>query len=106
MAYSVSLADRAQRDLVLLYEEIHADSSDAALQWYTGLKEAILSLEHHPNRCPVTPESRKLRHLLHGNPPHVYRVIYRVLERRKQIQVLHIRHGARQKFRPAEIGSE
>jgi toxin ParE1/3/4 len=56
------------------------------------------SLEEQPNRCPVTPESGKFRHLLYGNRPHVYRAIYRVLEKQKQVDVLHIRHGARQRF--------
>jgi len=105
MAYLVSLAARAQRDLALLFEAIHADDSDAARKWYTGLKEAILSLEHHPNRCPLTPESRKFRHLLYGNPPHIYRVIYRVVQRKQQVQVLHIRHGARRKFITTDFGS-
>jgi mRNA-degrading endonuclease RelE of RelBE toxin-antitoxin system len=34
---------------------------------------------------------------------HQYRVIYRVLEQRKQVDVLHIRHGARRRFRASEI---
>ncbi len=63
----------------------------------------ILSLEQTPNRCPTTFESRNLRHLLYGNKPHVYRVIYRVLEDQKQVHVLHIRHGARQGFRPRDL---
>jgi toxin ParE1/3/4 len=103
MAYLVSLTYRAQRDLVHLYREINAGHSDAALKWYRGLKEAILSLEDHPNRCPVTPESDKLRHLLYGHKPHIYRAIYRVLEKQKQVEVLHIRHGARQRFKEAEV---
>jgi prevent-host-death family protein len=70
-------------------------NSDAALKWYRGFKQAILSLEEQPNRCPVTPENDKLRHLLYGNKPHIYRAIYRVLEKQKQVEVLHIRHGAR-----------
>ena len=103
MAYLVNLAARAQRDLALLYAEIHAGDSQAALQWYRGLKEAILSLERYPNRCSVTPESGKFRHLLYGNRPHIYRVIYRVLEKKKQVQVLHIRHGARRQFRTSSL---
>ena len=98
MAYLVKLTARAQRDLALLYDEIHVEQSDAARQWYRGLKTAILSLEHHPNRCPITPESSKFRHLLYGKKPHVYHVIYRVLEKQQHVEVLHIRHGARQKF--------
>jgi toxin ParE1/3/4 len=69
MAYLVNLTARAERDLALLYLQINAEDSGAALKWYRG---AILSLEGRPNRCPVTPESDKLRHLLYGNKPHIY----------------------------------
>jgi mRNA-degrading endonuclease RelE of RelBE toxin-antitoxin system len=54
-------------------------------------------LEEHPNRCPVTPEKKTVRHLLYGRKHYVYRVIYRVLEKQKVVEVLHIRHGARKK---------
>ncbi|HEY3441968.1 MAG TPA: type II toxin-antitoxin system RelE/ParE family toxin [Paludibaculum sp.] len=104
MANAVRLTNRAVRDLTDLYEAIHAEDSDAALRWYRGLKEAILSLEEQPNRGPVTPESDKLRHLLYGNKPHIYRVIYRVQDRQKQVEVLHIRHGARRRFQAAGSG--
>jgi plasmid stabilization system protein ParE len=102
-AYLVNLTRRAQRDLAQLYYEINAGSSDAALTWYRGLKQAILSLENHPGRCPVAPEMDKLRHLLYGNKPHIYRVIYRILERQKQVDVLHIRHGARKPFKASDF---
>src|SRR4029077_8797687 len=66
MAYLISITSRAERDLAHLYREINADHSDAALKWYRGLKEAILSLEVQPNRRPVTRRRDKLRHLLYG----------------------------------------
>jgi plasmid stabilization system protein ParE len=91
MAYLVNLTARAERDLAHLYEEINAEHSEAALKWYRGFKEAILRLEEQPRRCSVTPESDKFRQLLYGNKPHIYRAIYRVLEERKLIEVLHIR---------------
>lgn len=47
----------------------------------------------------MTPENSKLRHLLYGHKPHIYRVIYRVLEKRKEIVILHVRHGARNEFK-------
>ena len=103
MAYVVNITPRAERDLAHLYEEINAEHSDTALKWYWGLKEAILSLEERPNRCPVTPENRELRHLLYGRKPHVYRVIFRVLEKQKQVDVLHLRHGARRKIKTADL---
>jgi len=103
MTYQVNVAARAERDLVLVFDAINAEHSDAALKWYRGLKEAILSLEDQPNRCPETPENAKLRHLLYGTKPHIYRVIYRVTDKSKQVDVLHIRHGARQRFKRAEV---
>ena len=103
MAYLVNLTARAERDLALLYLQINAEDSDAALKWYRGFKEAILSLEERPNRCPMTPESVKYRHLLYGNKPHTYRAIYRVLEKQKQVEVLHIRHGARRRFKGPDV---
>jgi plasmid stabilization system protein ParE len=98
MAYLVNITARAERDLEALYVEIHAEDSEAALKWYLGLHEAILTLERLPNRCPVTRENPQLRHLLYGRKPHIYRVIYRVLEMQKRVDVLHIRHGARKDF--------
>ena len=103
MAYLVNITSRAERDLAHLYGEINAEHSDAALKWYRGLKEAILSLEDNPTRCPATPEKKELRHLLYGHKPHVYRVIFRVLEKQKQVDVLHIRHGARRKLKTSDL---
>ncbi|MGD1098699.1 MAG: type II toxin-antitoxin system RelE/ParE family toxin [Bryobacteraceae bacterium] len=103
MAYLVNLTSRAARDLAHLYIEINARNSDAALTWYRGFKQAILSLEEQPYRCPVTPESDQLRHLLYGHKPHIYRAIYRVLEKQKQVDVLHIRHGARRRIERTDI---
>jgi toxin ParE1/3/4 len=103
MAYLVNITSRAERDLVHLYGEINAEDSNAALKWYRGLKEAILSLEEQPNRCPPTPEKKDLRHLLHGHKPHVYRVIFRVMEKQKQVDVLHICHGARRKLNMSDL---
>lgn len=96
MAFLVSLTARAERDLAALYDEIHASDSAAALTWYRGLRKAILSLEEMPQRCPSAREDPKLRNLLYGRRPRVYRVIYRIVERKKRVEVLHIRHGARQ----------
>ena len=99
MAYQVRITARAERDVAQLYDDINAASSASATRWYMGLKRSILSLEELPKRCAVTPENRKLRHLLYGNKPHVYRVIYRVLEKQRRVDILHIRHGARSRFK-------
>jgi plasmid stabilization system protein ParE len=103
MAYIVRIAARAERDLVSLYEEIDAPDSATARRWYRGLKEAILSLVKAPNRCSVTLENRQLRHLLYGENANVYRVVFRVDRQQQQVDVLHIRHGARRKFRASDL---
>ncbi|HTB13745.1 MAG TPA: type II toxin-antitoxin system RelE/ParE family toxin [Bryobacteraceae bacterium] len=103
MAYRIKVAPRAQRDLTGIYGSIDADSADAAFTWYCGLRDAIRTLRNNPARCPATPEASDLRHLLYGNKPNIYRVIYRVSEKQKQVQVLHIRHGARRPFQRADL---
>jgi plasmid stabilization system protein ParE len=93
MAYIVNISARAQRDLTEIYRRINASNSEAALKWYRGFKLAIFSLEEKPGRCPLTPENDALRHLLYGHKPHIYRAIFRVVERLELVEVLHIRHG-------------
>ena len=96
MAYAVKFTARAERDVRHLYQAIDAVNSAVARKWYQGLKKKILSLGQNPNRCPVTPENRELRHPLYGHRRNIYRVIYRVIG--TQVEVLHIRHGARKRF--------
>jgi toxin ParE1/3/4 len=103
MAYLVNITSRAERDLAQLYSQINAENSSAALKWYLSLKKAILGLEKHPNRCPAIRTKDKLRHLLYGHKPHIYRVIYRVVEKQKRVEVLHIRHGARRKPKASDL---
>lgn len=104
MAYLVNVTIRAERDLAALYEAVGAESSAAARRWYAGLKQVILDLENQPYIWPPAHEARGLRHILYGHKPHnMYRVIYKVMERKKAVEVLHIRHGARQGFTASDL---
>jgi toxin ParE1/3/4 len=104
VAYRVNVSARAERDLASLYDEIDAENSAAARRWYAELKSSILNLEKQPHIWSAAPESRRLRQMLFGRKPHrVYRVIYRVRERQKVVEILHIRHGARRPFNPSEL---
>jgi toxin ParE1/3/4 len=103
MAYRVRITTRAKRDLIGVYQGIGAQYSEAARTWYRGLKVSIRSLRDNPYRCPATPESADFRQLLYGNRPHIYRVIYRVVESQREVKILHVRHGARQEFRTADL---
>jgi toxin ParE1/3/4 len=107
MAYLVEFGARAVRDLEILYVEKNAAESRAAARWYNELEQTVFALASYPHRCPLAPEARtakrKLRHLLYGKKPHVYRVIYEVDERRQAVWVLTIRHGARRKLKPSDL---
>lgn len=102
MEFRVELTARAGRDLRLIYRHIHADSSVQAFAWFNGLEARVYSLDEYPNRGAITPESKKLRHRLYGNKPHIYRITYSVDQRAKKVRVLHIRHGARDAFTPMQ----
>ena len=103
MAYLVNITARAERDFTGIYVAIDAEESETARKWFRGMMRAILSLEELPARCPATKENPSLRHLLYGRQPHVYRIIFRIIEDRQQVEVLHIRHGARRELKPAGV---
>lgn len=106
MTYRVELAERAVRDLRRLYQTINADASALAETWFNALEEVILSLDKHPARGAAVPEDRRLRQLLHGRKPNVYRVIYDIDEQNQVVTVLHIRHGRRDASAPRDKGGD
>jgi toxin ParE1/3/4 len=103
MAYQVEITPRAERDLFFLYLDINAAESKHARDWYLGLREAILGLSRMSRRNPRTSGNKRLRHLLYGHKPDVYRVIFRVRQKPRRVEVLHIRHGARRRFQSTDL---
>jgi mRNA-degrading endonuclease RelE of RelBE toxin-antitoxin system len=107
MTYRVELADRAVRDLELLFLDKNAEDSPTAARWFNRLEQAVCALEKFPFRCPVAPESRKMKrrlfHPLFGKKPHVYRIIYAIDEPRRTVWVLTIRHAARQQAKKCDL---
>src|ERR1035438_3524961 len=107
MPYLVEFSALAFRDLEILYLEKDAAESPAAARWFNGLQAAIDALRWHPYRCSLVPESRKLkrklRQLLYGKKPTIYRVIYELDDNRQAVFILTIRHGARRKIKPSDL---
>ena len=107
MTYRVEFTDRAFRDLAILYVEKHVNEFLAAARWFNGLERAVDGLAILPRRCAVAPEhrktGRKLRQLLYGKKPHVYRIIFEIDEPHKLVHVLTIRHGAMQTATAEEL---
>jgi plasmid stabilization system protein ParE len=70
-------------------------SIDEASRWYLGIYEAINTLEHMPERCPVAVESewlklelRQLFFSIGGRPTH--RIVFTVTN--EEVVVLAVRH--------------
>jgi toxin ParE1/3/4 len=102
MAYEVRLTRRALSDLRHIYKSIEAETSIAAKAWFRGLEAAIFSLEDDPARGAITRERPGLRHLMYGNKPHIYRVVYSIKQGERRVDVAQIRHGARRQLSSRE----
>ncbi len=103
MVYKVELTLEAIANIRAIYNYIGASRAPAAARWYRGLRERIFSLDQLPQRGRRTPEDENLFHLLYGNKPHLYRIIYAVNETSRVVTILHIRHGARLPFSAGEL---
>jgi plasmid stabilization system protein ParE len=101
MAFRVRTTARAERDLDgILARLLSQERGGAGLRWFQGLREAVASLAHSPQRCALAPEnaafSFEVWQLLYGRKPHVYRVLFTI--EGNTVSVLHIRHGRRQRI--------
>lgn len=76
-----------------------------ALSGFIG--KAELSLDRHPKRCPVAPESfdpdHPIRVLTCGRKLHAYRILFAVDDDAEIVRVLHVRRGARQRPMAEEL---
>lgn len=101
MAYRVEIARRAEADLEELYLWVVERAPQQGARWFNGLERAVLSLDQHPKRCPVAPESfdpnRPVRVLLYGRKPHAYRIFFTIDDDADIVRVVHVRRGARQR---------
>ena len=105
MNYRVEVTSTAKADVAEAYLWISGHSAVRAARWFNRLMEAAASLEAHPERCPLAPESeaagREIRQLLYGKRNSIYRILFEV--RGDTVYVLHIRHGARRTLEPHEL---
>jgi len=105
MRYRVDLAANAEAELEQLCLWVVEQAPHRGPGWFNGLEKAILSLDRHPDRCPIASEgldpAHPVRVLHYGRRPHVYRVFFTVDHVDKAVHVVHVRHGAR---KPATLG--
>lgn len=107
MAYKIRLATRAKTDLETAFTYIEERAPEAAARWYRLVMAEIASLSEMPARCPMAPEAAKLgielRHLLYGQRPGIYRIVFRIVEEVGEVHVLAVRHGARKPLTEEDI---
>lgn len=99
MAFRVELTKTAESDLEALYRWVIEGAPHQGAAWFNGLEKAIYSLERHPERCALAPESfdeRPVRVLHYGRSRHVYRILFWINRTDRIVNVLHVRRGSRQ----------
>jgi plasmid stabilization system protein ParE len=98
MRYPVVLTPRAKHNLRTIHAYIFKQAPQAADDWLDRAERAVTSLRHHPERCPLAPESlsfgKPIRQLIFGAGNRgSYRPLFVVTN--ESVYVLHIRHGSR-----------
>ena len=99
MTYRVIVTPAAENDLRTTYRYIRRLAPGAAREWIKRARQAAKSLAHHPERCPMAPESapfdQPIRELFFGTGNRgTYRFLFVVFAEEKSIYILHVRHGS------------
>ena len=113
MEFEVEVTPRAEADIAEAYAYIRRYAPAAADRWLLRLRKAIASLGSMPPRCPLAPEAervgQKLYQLLVGRRSGIYRVIFRIRQspgEKLVVQVLAVRHGAREAMAAQDFEAE
>jgi plasmid stabilization system protein ParE len=108
MRFRVEISRSAETDLEELYLRVTGGAPHRGRAWFNGLERAILSLDRHPERCPIALESldptNPVRVLHYGRKPHVYRAFFTIDRAAREVRVVHVRHGARQAPDAKDLG--
>jgi plasmid stabilization system protein ParE len=99
MTYRVILTPAAESDLRTAYRYIRIQAPRAARDWIRRARQTAKSLAHHPERCPMAPESasfdQPIRELFFGSGNRAtYRFLFVVSDEEKSVYILHVRHGS------------
>ena len=99
MVFRVRTTAKAKRDLDgILAWLLSREAGEPGLKWFQGLREAVASLAHSPERCALAQENAvfpfEVRQLVYGRRQHRYRVLFTI--EGDTVSVLHIHHGRRQ----------
>ena len=101
MAFRVKTTAKAKRDLdAILAWLLSQEAGETGLRWFQGLRDAVASLAHFPERCALAPENAafpfEVRQLLYGRRQHRHRILFTI--EGDAVSVLHIATGAASLF--------
>jgi len=99
MTYRVIVTPAAESDLRTAYRYIRSQAPRAARDWIRRARQTAKTLPHHPERCPLAPESasfdQPIRELFVGSGNRgTYRFLFVVFAEEKSVYILHVRHGS------------
>ena len=103
MAYRVLVMPSAHLDLEESFSFIEADSPERARRWLSGVWECIFSLADMPGRFAIIDEAEELGGVIRDVVYHSHRVVYRVVETEKSVEILRVWHGARARLSHTDI---
>jgi plasmid stabilization system protein ParE len=99
MTCCVIVTPAAENGLRTAYRYIRGQAPRAARDWIRRARQTEKTLAHHPERCPMAPESasfdQPIRELFFGSGNRgLYRFLFVVFEQEKSGYILHVRHGS------------
>ncbi|MBE9115275.1 type II toxin-antitoxin system RelE/ParE family toxin [Lusitaniella coriacea LEGE 07157] len=103
MKYHIEISSMAEGEADSAFQWLsQVNSPKRAIQWYSGLLQAIESLSQMLKRCALAREnqcfSQEIRQFLYGKGHNAYRILFTILEGQEvsTVRILHIRHGSQQ----------
>lgn len=94
MAFSIELAQAAERDIAEALDHISQASPHQTGPWLDGLFAAIDGLSALPARHALMPEAAELARPLRSLPYDSHRVVYEVNEANQCVFVVRVYHSA------------
>ena len=93
MTYSVIISPKAENDFTEVVLELVELSPEKAERFYFGCRKAMDSLATFPARCPLVPESKKIKRQVRQLLFEQYRIVFEI--KGNTVKITNIRHQKR-----------
>ena len=93
MTYSVIISPKAENDFTEVVLELVERSPEKAEKFYFGCRKAMDSLAAFPARCPLVPESKKIKRQVRQLLFEQYRIVFEIKD--DTVKITNIRHQKR-----------